>query len=682
VKPILILSAIAMTMLFNACNTGPKKEAAPAGEFKFLVEQFADLKIMRYQVPGFENLSPQQKELVYYLSQATLSGRDISFDQNGKYNLAIRRTLENIYSTYKGDKNTSDWKKFEVYLKRVWFSNGIYHHYASDKMLPDFNENYFRELVKASDASKFPVREGENLDKLIAELIPVMFDPKVSPKKVCLDPGVDLVKASAVNFYEGVTEAEVESFYKGMKQPNPDEPLSFGINSRLVKENGHLLEKTWKVGGLYTQAIEKIVFWLEKAVTVAEDDQQKASLQKLVEYYKTGDLKTWDDYNVLWVEDLKSSVDVVNGFIENYEDPLGRKASWESMVNFKDQEATKRAETISTNAQWFEDHSPVDARFRKKQVKGVTAKVITVAQLGGANYPSTPIGVNLPNADWIRKEHGSKSVTIENITYSYDQAALGNGMLEEFALSPEERELSKKYGSLASNVHTDLHECLGHGSGQLLPGTSSEALKNYQSTLEEARADLFALYYMMDPKMTELGVLPSADAAKAEYNSYIRNGLITQLTRIQPGKNIEEAHMRNRQLIAKWCFEKGKAGNVIGYLRENNKTYVKINDYSKLRDLFGQLLAEIQRIKSEGDFEAGKKLVEDYGVIVDQSLLKEVLERFTKLKVAPYGGFINPVYTPVMKDGKIVDVKIEYPEDYSGQMMNYSNNYSFLPAWN
>ncbi len=681
-KPILILSAIAMTMLFNACNTGPKKEAAPAGEFKFLVEQFADLKIMRYQVPGFENLSPQQKELVYYLSQATLSGRDISFDQNGKYNLAIRRTLENIYSTYKGDKNTSDWKKFEVYLKRVWFSNGIYHHYASDKMLPDFNENYFRELVKASDASKFPVREGENLDKLIAELIPVMFDPKVSPKKVCLDPGVDLVKASAVNFYEGVTEAEVESFYKGMKQPNPDEPLSFGINSRLVKENGHLLEKTWKVGGLYTQAIEKIVFWLEKAVTVAEDDQQKASLQKLVEYYKTGDLKTWDDYNVLWVEDLKSSVDVVNGFIENYEDPLGRKASWESMVNFKDQEATKRAETISTNAQWFEDHSPVDARFRKKQVKGVTAKVITVAQLGGANYPSTPIGVNLPNADWIRKEHGSKSVTIENITYSYDQAALGNGMLEEFALSPEERELSKKYGSLASNVHTDLHECLGHGSGQLLPGTSSEALKNYQSTLEEARADLFALYYMMDPKMTELGVLPSADAAKAEYNSYIRNGLITQLTRIQPGKNIEEAHMRNRQLIAKWCFEKGKAGNVIGYLRENNKTYVKINDYSKLRDLFGQLLAEIQRIKSEGDFEAGKKLVEDYGVIVDQSLLKEVLERFTKLKVAPYGGFINPVYTPVMKDGKIVDVKIEYPEDYSGQMMNYSNNYSFLPAWN
>jgi dipeptidyl-peptidase-3 len=466
-----------------------------------------------------------------------------------------------------------------------------------------------------------------------------------------------------------------------MKQADPEHPLSYGLNSNLVKENGKIIEKTWKLGGGYSEAIEQIIYWFEKAIPVAENQEQKAILAKLVEYYKTGDLKTWDEYNVLWVSDLKSDIDVVNGFIESYEDPLGRKATWESVVNFKDKIATKRAETISANAQWFEDNSPVESRFKKEKVKGVTAKVITAAQLGGDCYPSTPIGINLPNADWIRKEHGSKSVTIENITYAYDQAALGNGMLEEFVLSEEERELSKKYGSLASNVHTDLHECLGHGSGQLLPGTSSEALRNYQSALEESRADLFALYYIIDPKLIELNVLPSADAARAEYNAYIRNGLMTQLTRIAPGKNIEQSHMRNRQLIASWCMEKGAADKVIEFVKQDGKTYVKINDYARLRSLFGALLAEIQRIKSEGDFEAGKKLVETYGVKVDKTLHEEVLARFKKLNVAPYGGFMNPVFTLVEENGKVTDVKVEYPDDYAGQMLEYSKNYSFLPSW-
>jgi dipeptidyl-peptidase-3 len=681
-KLLKFISILTMSIAMFSCgskNENPKAEGTE--EFKFLVEQFADLKIMRYQVPGFEALTLEQKELVYYLSQAALCGRDIIFDQNGKYNLPVRRTLENIYLTYSGKKEGADWLAFEVYLKRVWFSNGIYHHYASEKFLPGFSADYFAELVKNSDQSKFPVREGQTVAQLVAELNPVMFDPGVMPKKVNLDADADLVLTSAVNFYEGVNEAEVEAFYKGMRQADPEHPLSFGLNSNLVKENGKVAEKTWKLGGGYSEAIEKIVFWLEKAIPFAENPEQKATLAKLVEYYKTGDLKTWDEYNVLWVNDLKSDIDVVNGFIESYEDPLGRKGTWEAMVNFKDKEGTKRAEIISENAQWFEDNSPVDSRFKKKQVKGVTAKVITAAQLAGDCYPSTPIGINLPNADWIRKEHGSKSVTIENITYAYDQASLGNGMLEEFVLAEEERELSKKYGPLASNVHTDLHECLGHGSGQLLPGTSSEALSNYSSTLEEARADLFALYYIMDPRMVELTVLPSPDAARAEYNSYIRNGLLTQLTRIAPGKNIEESHMRNRQLIAGWCFEKGDAGKVIELVKHEEKTYVKINDYAKLRELFGQLLAEMQRIKSEGDYKAGKALVETYGVKVDNTLHEEVLARFKKLNVAPYGGFMNPVFSLVEENGKISDVKVDYPDDYAGQMLSYSKNYSFLPSW-
>jgi len=679
----IILSAIMMSSLLLSCKQHSTEHAAkPKDDFVYLVEQFADLKIMRYQVPGFEDLTLRQKELIYYLSQAALCGRDIIFDQNYKYNLAIRRTLEGVVDSYKGDRKSADFAKFMVYTKRVWFSNGIHHHYGSEKFLPECSKEYFAELVRNSDPVKLPVRKGKSVEDLITELTPIIFDPVIAPKKVSLDANKDLVLNSAVNFYSGVTEAEAEAYYTKMQQPNPAEPLSLGLNSKLVKENGKLIEETYKVGGLYTQAIEQIVFWLKKAVTVAENDAQKAVLEKLISYYETGSLKTWDDYNVIWVGDLKSNIDVVNGFIENYEDPLGRKATWESMVNFKDEEGTKRTTIISNNAQWFEDNSPIDPRFRKAQVKGVTAKVITAAQLAGDCYPSTPIGINLPNADWIRKEHGSKSVTIENITYAYDQAALGNGVLEEFTLTENERELSRKYGSLAGNLHTDLHECLGHGSGQLLPGTSSEALKNYSSTLEEARADLFALYYLMDPKMVELGLIPTLDVAKAEYNSYIRNGLMVQLTRIEPGKSIEEAHMRNRQLIAKWCMEKGAGDKVIEKVTKEGKTYFTINNYDKLRKLFGELLAEIQRIKSEGDFAAGKALVESYGVIVDETLKKEVRERYAKLNVAPYGGFMNPVFTPVKDGDKITDIKIEYPQDYTGQMMNYSRNYSFLPTYN
>lgn len=651
--------------------------------FNFNLEQFADLGILRYQVPGFDQLNLQQKKLIYYLSEAALCGRDIFFDQNGKDNLLIRHTLENIYLTYRGDKNTVEYKEFVVYLKRVWFSNGIYHHYGSHKFVPGFSKEYFAKLVKNSDAKKFTLLKDQSLDQLVAYLTPVMFDPAVAPKKVNKDAGVDVVKTSFGNFYEGVSQTEAEQFYDAMHKPNDNEPVSYGLNSKLVKENGKLVEKVYKSNGMYGSAIDKIIYWLDKALSVAENDKQKAVITSLIDYYKTGDLKTWDKYNILWVKDLDSRVDFVNGFIESYDDPLGMKATWESMVNFKDLEATKRTETISANAQWFESHSPIDPRFRKKEVKGITAKVIVAAQLGGACYPSTPIGVNLPNADWIRKEHGSKSVTIGNITYAYDQASLGNGFLEEFAENPTEIELARKYGSLTNDLHTDLHECLGHGSGQLLPGVSSDALKNYSSTLEEARADLFGLYYMMDAKIVELGILPDTLAAEAEYSSYMRNGLLTQLVRIEPGKNIEEDHMRNRQLIAHWCIEKGATDKVVEFVKRNGKTYVKINDYGKLRQLFGKLLAEVQRIKSEGDFEAGKKLVETYGVKVDQALLAEVLERYRKLNIAPYKGFVNPVFVPVIDaQGNITDVQVNYVDDYATQMLDYSKKYSFLPVRN
>lgn len=681
----LALLLIMIGLIAASCNQEQKKTESQQ-EFKFLLEQFADLKIMRYQVPGFDELTPQQKELVYYLSQAALAGRDILFDQNYKYNLAIRRTLENIAENYKGNRESDEFKKFMVYTKRVWFSNGIHHHYSKDKFFPEITPAYFESLMRETTGGSFPMREGQDLESFIAEIIPVIFDPNIAPKAVSQEAGKDLLLNSACNFYEGVTEPEAEAFYKKLKdqavKAGADTLVSFGLNSKLVKRNGVVAEEVYKLGGLYSQAIEQIVYWLRKAAGVAENSHQLAVIEALVKYYETGDLSTWDEYNVLWVQDMDSHIDFVNGFIENYGDPLGLKATWESVVNFKDIKATQRAETISANAQWFEDHSPVDARFKKPEVKGVSAKVITAAQLGGDCYPSTPIGINLPNADWIRKEHGSKSVTIENITYAYDQAAIGNGMIEEFAASPEEIELSKNYGSIASNLHTDLHECLGHGSGQLLPGTQGDELKNYGSPLEEARADLFALYYIADPKMMELGLYDNEGVYKAEYNSYIRNGMLTQLTRIEPGKTIEQAHMRCRQLIAAWSYDLGKNKNVIEKFERNGKTYVKVNDYEALRELFGKMLSEIQRIKSEGDYAAGRDLIEKYAVQVDQQLHSEILSRFSKLNLAPYGGFINPVFVPVTKNDKIVDVKVEYPDDYTGQMMDYSKNHSFLPTFN
>lgn len=667
--------------LISSCKQGEKNDSQN-GDFKFFSEQFADLKILRYQVPDFDSLSLNQKKLLYYLSKAAIAGRDIIYDQNGKYNLAIRRTLENIVENYNGDRNTPEFEKFMVYTKRVWFSNGIYHHYASDKFMPEFTREYFTELVKNSDQTKLPLKEGQNVDHFLDMISPVMFDPAVLPKKVSQDPSTDMIKASAVTFYEGVTEDEAVKFYESMKKPDDPEPLAYGINTRLVKKDGKLMEVVYKADGLYGPAIREIVMWLEKASAVAENDLQKNHINKLIAYYNTGDLKTWDDYNIAWVQDTLSRVDFVNGFIENYEDPLSIKSTWEAVVNFKDLKATHRTEIISENAQWFEDNSPVDPRFKKEKVKGVSAKVITAVQLGGDNAPATAIGINLPNADWIRKEHGSKSVTLENITYAYDRAAQGNGFLEEFSYSQDEIDLINKYGYLTDNLHTDLHECLGHGSGQLLPGVNSEALKNYQSTLEEARADLFALYYLADQKMVDLGLIPAVEAAHAEYLKYIRNGLMTQLTRIEPGKNIEEAHMRNRQLISNWSYEKGKAEKVIEKVTKDGKTYFIINDYDKLRLLFGELLKEVQRIKSEGDYEAGKSLVENYGVKVDPVLHKEVKERYAKLNLAPYSGFINPELVPVEKNGEIVDIRVDYPDDFTRQMMIYSKESSFLPTYN
>lgn len=682
----LILSIIMLvTIATTSCNQSVEPQNKQ-DDFKYLLEQFADLKIMRYQVPGFDKLTLKQKELVYYLSQAALAGRDIIFDQNFKYNLAIRRTLENIIQNYEGNRNTEDFEKFMTYTKRVWFSNGIHHHYSKDKFIPEFNQEYFAELVRSTISTGFPLRDGQSLDEFIAEITPIIFDPAIFPKGVSQEPGKDLITYSAANFYEGVTEQEVKDYYDKLKAQTiangGDTLISWGLNTKVVKKDGQITELPYKKDGLYTEAIEQIIYWLDKAAGVAENPEQENVIRKLIEYYETGSLTTWDEYNVLWVQDLKSHIDFVNGFIEDYGDPLGLKATWESVVNFKDVEATKRAEIISANAQWFEDNSPVNSKFRKEKVKGVSAKVITAAQLGGDCYPSTPIGINLPNADWIRKDYGSKSVTIENITYSYDKASQGNGMLEEFCASEQEIEWSKIYGPLASNLHTDLHECLGHGSGQLLEGTTGDELKNYGAPLEEARADLFALYYIADPKMIEIGLYDKQEVFMTEYNNYIRNGLLTQLTRIQPGKDIEQAHMRNRQLISSWCYEQGKNDNVISLVVKNGKTYTVINDYQALRELFGKLLAEIQRIKSEGDYEAGKTLVEKYGVKVNKEIHTEILDRFSKLNIAPYGGFINPVFVPVTENGKITNINVIYPEDYTKQMLDYSKNHSFLPTYN
>ncbi len=672
--------ALLMVLIISAasCQRAEVTSGSAAQDFKWQVDQFADLKILRYQVPGFEELSTAQKELIYYLSEAALCGRDIFFDQNYKHNLLIRRTLDAIVEGYAGDRADPQWKKFMVYTKRVWFSNGIHHHYATDKFIPEFSPEYFASLVKASEGVEFPLAEGQSLNDLLAFLRPILFDPTVDAKMVSQDSSKDLVANSAVNFYQDVTQAEVEAYYKSIVDEEDPTPISYGLNSRVVKKAGRVTEEVAFLDGLYGPAIEKIIFWLEKAARVAENDQQRKVIEKLIEYYQTGDLEKFDEYNILWVDDLDSRVDFINGFIEVYKDPLGMKGSWESVVNFKDLAATQRTDTISANAQWFEDNSPVDPRFKRDEVKGVSAKVITVAMLGGDCYPVSPVGINLPNANWIRRTHGSKSVTLENITFAYDQASLGSGFGQEFCYSEEELERAKGYGPMAGNIQTDLHEVLGHASGKLLPDVNAEALKNYHSPIEEARADLFGLYYIMDEKMVELGILPSFEAAKAEYDASIRNGLMTQLTRIEPGKTIEQAHMRSRALVSHWVYEKGRPENVIVKEIKDGKTYFVIHDYQKLRQLYGELLKEVQRITSEGDYPAARDLVETYGVRVDADLHREVLERYSKLNLAPYGGFMNPLYTPIMENGRIVDIKISYPDDYVQQMLRYGKEYSFL----
>lgn len=651
--------------------------------FKYLSEQFADLRILRYQVPGFDELSLNQKQLIYYLSEAALCGRDILWDQNNPWNLRVRNLLESIYQTYNGDRNTQDFAAFEVYLKRIWFSNGIHHHYSTDKIIPAFSREYFKMLIQNSTINIPSDLIPESGTTLPCEIEKIIFSPRKEAKRICLDHDKDLLKASASNYYHNVSQQEAEDFYLSSQSKDDPTPISRGLNSRLIKKDGILKEQIWKVGGLYGKAIEQIVYWLKKAVPFAENEQQTTIINKLIEYYRTGDLKIFDDYSIKWVQDTESRIDFINGFIENYGDPIGIKASWEALVNFKDEEASARTTIISQNAQWFEEHSPVASIFKKEKVTGVSAKVINAAMLGGDCHPATPIGINLPNADWIRKAYGSKSVTIENITYAYHMASLNSGQLEEFASTDQEIQRARDYGYIASNMHTDLHECLGHGSGQLLPGISPDALKNYGSTLEETRADLFALYFIADPKMQELGLLPSIEAAWAEYDSYIRNALLVQMARIEPGMNLEESHMRNRQLIAAWVFEQGKEQNIIERITRNNKTYFRINDYFALRTLFGKLLAEIQRIKSEGDFDAGRNLVEQYGVKIDKELHMEVIDRYRKLNLAPYAGFINPKYKPVYgKKGEIVDIKITYPDNFTTQMLEYSRHYSFLPLVN
>lgn len=678
IKLIMILFA-AVSLL--GCS-GQKEQKSQDEAFEWQIDQFADLRIMRYQVPGWDNLSLQQKEYVYYLGQAALCGRDILFDQNYKHNLAVRNILEGIYRDYSGERDTQQWVEFEVYLKRVWFSSGIHHHYSTDKMIPAFGAEYFAQLVKDTPETSFAKELGTK-EEIVTKYSPIIFNPNVDAKRVSQEAGRDVVATSANNYYEGVTQKEVEQFYAKMIDPNDPEPISYGLNTKLLKESGKITERVWKVGGMYSPAIEQIVYWLEKASQVAENDVQRGVIKSLVEYYQTGDLKQYDEYSILWTKDLDSHIDFVNGFIENYGDPMGYKSSWESIVNFKDIEATKRTTILSANAQWFEDHSPVDSAFKKEEVKGVSAKVINVAMLGGDCYPSTPIGINLPNADWIRAEHGSKSVTIDNITHAYNKSSEGNGFLEEFAWDEAEVKLHELHGGLAGSLHTDLHECLGHGSGKLAPGVKGDELKQYSSVIEECRADLFALYYIMDKKMVELGIMPSLEVGKAEYNQYIRNGIMTQLTRVELGNKVEQAHMRNRQLIARWCYEHGKADNVIEQRERDGKTYFVITNHEKLRGLFGELLTEIQRIKSTGDFAAAQHLVETYAVEVDYAMHKEILERFAKLDIAPYGGFVNPTYTPVYsKNGALKDIEIGYAQGYIEQMLEYSKNYGFLPLYN
>jgi dipeptidyl-peptidase-3 len=650
--------------------------------FKVEAESFADLQMLRYQVPGFDGLSLQQKQLAYYLYEAALCGRDIIYDQKSKYGIMLRKTIDNVYSTYKGDTNSAEWKKFTEYCGRFWFSNGNHHHYGNEKFLPDCSFEYFASAVKNSDTALLPRDAGETVQAFLNRIKPILYDPKVEAKVVDLRPDIDNVVASSVNFYEGVTQKEVDSFYA--KFPTEEKQRSWGLNSKTMKENGKVVEKVWKVGGMYSAAIEKIVGWLEKAAGVAENAEQKKALELLAQYYKTGDLATFDDYSIAWVNDVNSRLDVVNGFIEVYLDPIGKKGSFESVVSLKDMEATKRIKAIADQAQWFEDNSPLIPENKKKNVKGITAKAITVIVQSGDASPASSIGINLPNAEWIRKDHGSKSVSLSNIIYSYNVAGAKSGMVDEFALNDTVKQRMKKWGALASDLHTDMHECIGHASGQLNPGvaTTDITLKNYASCLEEARADLVALYYITDQKLIDIGVAPSMEVGMTEYDSYMMNGLMTQLTRLKPGDQIEEAHMRNRQLNAKWVFEKGKADKVVEFVKKDGKTYVRINDYKKLRDLFGQLLREIQRIKSEGDFNAGKNLVETYGVKVDAALHNEILQRYKKLNLRPYRGFIQPKLVPVMDGDKITDVKLEYPQSFFQQMIEFGKKYSYLPLKN
>lgn len=662
-----IKATVAMTFAASITAMATDKK-----DFNYVVDRFADIEVLRYQVPGFENLPLQQKKLIYYLTEAALSGRDILWDQNNKYNLQLRSLLENIYKNYSGDKNSSEFKAFEKYLKQVEFGNGVHHHYSMDKFTPEFSRAFFDTQVAALPADKRPA-EIEILSK-------VVFDPTFMAKKVNQAEGEDLILSSANNLYEGVTQAEVEAYYAARKDTTDTTPVMHGLNTKVVKDsNGNIVEQTYKVGGVYSSAIEKIVANLTKAAEYAENPKQKAVINSLIKFYTTGDLKDFDDYSILWTGDTDSRVDFINGFIESYDDPLGMTGSWESIVNFKNLDASHRTEVISSNADWFEANSPVDPRFRKDEVKGVTAKVINAAILAGDSYPATPIGINLPNSNWIRAAHGSKSVTIENITQAYDEASHGNGFNEEFVNDPAMREIMDKYLFITDNLHTDLHECLGHASGKLLPGVDPDALKAHGSTLEETRADLFALYYLADPKLIDLGLIDNPDAYKPQYYRYLLNGLMTQLMRIEPGKDVEEAHMRNRKLISEWVLEKGKKNNIVSLDKIDGKTYVNIKDYEGLRNLFGELLAEIQRIKSEGDYDAGCKLVETYAVKVDPELHKEVLDRYATLDIAPYRGFVNPVYTPVIdNNGNITDVTISYTEDYLPQIFRYSSDYSTL----
>lgn len=662
-KMLITLASAAGVM---ACSQGEKKSS----DFKYLIDEFADIKIMRYQIPGWDNLSFKQKEYLYHLSEAAKFGWDIYWDQNCKDNLAVRKVLQNILENYKGDRNCKDFQDFTVYAKRVFFSSGIHHHYAEDKFFPECGEEYFKSLMEA-------VGESEKC----ATLLPVIYSKELYAQRRSSSKTGDIVALSSVNFYEGVTRDEVEKYYAGITDKNDPEPISYGLNTKVIKgPDGKIREEAWKVGGIYGPALEKICEELEKAKAVAENDVQRKTIYELQDYYRTGDLRLWDKYNITWVKDTISKIDFTNGFVEDYNDPLGRKAYWESVVNVKDSAASARTELLSANAQWFEDNAPIDPRFKKKSVKGVSAKVIDVTCLGGGCYPATPIGINLPNADWIRKEYGSKSVTIANITHAYDAAAQESpkSVLEEFAYSEEDKSMQKKYGAFDDEVHTDLHECLGHGSGQLLPGVSPNAMGEYASALEEARADLFGLYYIADPKLVELGILENTEAYKPHYSNYIRNGLMVQTNRVELGRQITEAHMQNRQLIAAWCYEHGKANNVIEKKVRDGKTYFVVNDYEALRGLFGDLLAEIQRIKSEGDYEAGKNLIMKYAVDIDPALHKEVLERYAALGLKPYGGFVNPEIVPVEKDGKVVDYKVVYTDDYLGQMLEYCHKYSTL----